>query len=51
VLAIYPVVLGTGKRFFVEGTPASSLELVSTQAMPFGMIFSTYKVAGSLKKG
>src|SRR4051812_4614677 len=51
VLAVYPVLLGTGKRFFAEGTPAASLELVGTQAMPSGIIFSTYKVAGPLKKG
>jgi dihydrofolate reductase len=48
VLAVYPVLLGTGKRFFAEGTPASSFELVGTQAFPSGIIFSTYKVAGPL---
>jgi dihydrofolate reductase len=51
LLAIYPVLLGTGKRFFAEGTPARSLELVSTKAMPSGLIFNTYKVAGPLKSG
>lgn len=51
LLAVYPVLLGTGKRFFVEGTPASSFELVSTTAMPSGIIFNTYKVAGPLKTG
>src|SRR3954470_19069609 len=51
VLAVYPVLLGTGKRFFAEGTPAASLELVGTQVMPSGIIFGTYKVAGPLKKG
>src|SRR5512140_279186 len=30
VLAVYPVLLGTGKRFFAEGTPARVLELVVT---------------------
>jgi dihydrofolate reductase len=51
VLAVYPVLLGTGKRFFAEGTPARSFELVSTKAMPSGIILSTYKVAGPLKTG
>jgi len=51
VLAVYPVLLGTGKRFFAEGTPARSLELVSTQAMPSGIILGTYRVAAPLKKG
>ena len=51
VLAVYPVLLGTGKRFFAEGTPPRSFELVSTKALPSGIIFTTYKVAGALKTG
>ncbi len=49
LLIVYPVLLGTGKRFFAEGTPAHTFELVSTQAFPSGIIFTTYKVAGPLK--
>jgi hypothetical protein len=49
VLIVYPVLLGTGKRFFAEGTPARSFELVSTKTTPSGVILSTYKVAGPLK--
>jgi dihydrofolate reductase len=51
VLAVYPVLLGTGKRFFAEGTPARSFELVSTNAFPSGIILNAYKVAGPLKTG
>jgi len=51
LLVVYPVLLGTGKRFFAEGTPPRSFELVSTKAMPSGIILSTYKVAGPLKAG
>jgi len=51
VLIVSPVLLGTGKRFFAEGTPARSFELVSTQATPSGVILSTYEVAGPLKTG
>jgi dihydrofolate reductase len=51
LLVVYPVLLGTGKRFFAEGTPPRSFELVSTKAMPSGIILSTYKVAGPLKTG
>jgi len=51
LLTVYPVLLGTGKRFFAEGTPPCTFELVSTKAMPSGVIFSTYKVAGPLKTG
>ena len=49
VLIVYPVLLGTGKRLFAEGTPPRALELVGTKAMPTGNIVNTYKVAGPLK--
>jgi len=51
LLAVYPVLLGTGKRFFAEGTPARSFELVSRNALPSGIILSHYKAAGPLKTG
>jgi len=47
LLVVYPVLLGTEKRFFAEGTPPRSFELVSTKAMPSAQ----YKVAGPLKTG
>jgi dihydrofolate reductase len=49
LLIVYPVLLGTGKRIFAEGTPARSFELVSTRAFPSGIILTTYKPAGPLK--
>jgi|SRR5580658_4492437 dihydrofolate reductase len=51
LLVVYPVLLGTGKRFFAEGTPARTFDLVSTQTTPTGIILSSYKVAGPLKTG
>ena len=48
VLIMYPVLLGAGKRFFAEGTPARALELLSTKAMPSGIMLSRYKTAGPL---
>jgi dihydrofolate reductase len=51
LLAVYPVVLGTGKRFFTEGSAARSFELVNTNTFPSGVVFSTYKVVGPLKTG
>jgi len=51
MLIVYPVLLGTGKRFFAEGTSARSFELVSTKATPSGIVVSTYKVGGPLKTG
>jgi len=49
VLVVYPVLLGTGKRLFAEGTPARSLELASTEAMSSGVILSTYTRVGPLR--
>ena len=51
LLAVYPVLLGTGKRFFAEGTPAQSFEFAGTKAMSSGVILTTYQVAGPLKTG
>lgn len=44
LLVVYPVLLGTGKRFFAEGTPARSFKLVSTRAFPSGIVLSHYGV-------
>lgn len=49
LLIVYPVLLGTGKHFPAEGTPARAFELVSTKALPSGVIFNAYRAAGSLK--
>jgi dihydrofolate reductase len=49
LLIVYPVLLGTGKRLFAEGTPARSFELVSTNALPSGVTFSLYKFVGPLE--
>jgi dihydrofolate reductase len=51
LLIVYPVLLGTGKRFFDEGTPASTFELVRTQTTPTGILLNAYKVIGPLKTG
>ena len=51
VLAVFPVLLGTGKRFFAKGTPARSFELVSTEATSSGVILNTYRMAGRLPMG
>jgi dihydrofolate reductase len=51
VLAVYPVLLGRGKRFFSDSVDPRELALVSTQAFPTGIILNTYKVVGPLKTG
>ncbi len=49
ILVVYPVLLGTGKRLFAQGTPARAFERVSTKALPSGVVVSAYKFAGALK--
>ena len=51
LLIISPVLLGTGKRLFAEGTPARAFALVHSQTFPSGIVFSTYKAAGTLQAG
>ena len=51
LLLVFPVLLGQGKRFFSDGTPPRELALVSTKAVPSGVIISTYKPSGPLRTG
>ena len=50
-LLVFPVLLGSGKRFFAEGTPPRELALVSTKAVSSGVIISTYSPNGPLRTG
>lgn len=49
LLIVYPVLLGTGKRFFADGTPPCAFELLGTKALPSGIVINRYKAAGPLK--
>ena len=49
VLLVDPVLLGTGKRIFREGTPARAFELTGSKAMPSSIVINSYKGAGPLK--
>ena len=51
LLLVFPVLLGSGKRIFSEGTPPCELALVSTKAGPSGVIISTYRPSGPLRTG
>lgn len=51
LLLVFPVLLGTGKRFFSEGTPPREFKLVSSKAVASGVILSTYKPNGPLRTG
>src|SRR5215217_2462757 len=47
----FPVVLGTGKRLFGEGTIPRSFRLVDTQLNTTGAVLHVYERAGALKYG
>lgn len=47
----FPVVLGTGKRLFGEGTIPLSFRLVDTQLNTMGAVLHVYERAGSLTYG
>ena len=49
-LLVNPVLLGKGKRFFADDTPARALTLESSRALPSGIVVNSYKVAGSVQK-
>ena len=50
-LIIYPVVVGSGKRLFADGTVAGALELADSKITPSGVIIATYRRAGDLQTG
>jgi dihydrofolate reductase len=50
-LWVYPVVLGTGKRLFREGSIPSSLRLTETQTTSTGVLVSTYEPTGEVQHG
>ena len=49
LLLVFPVLLGVGKRIFLEGTPPRELTLVSTKSVGSGVIISTYRPSGPLR--
>lgn len=49
VLAISPVLVGTGKRMFTEGTPGRTFELASTTALPSGIVVCAYTLGEPLQ--
>jgi dihydrofolate reductase len=50
-LWIFPVVIGTGKRFFGEGTIPAALKLVDSQVSKTGVTISVYERAGDVEPG
>jgi dihydrofolate reductase len=50
-LWIFPVLLGTGKRLFANGTMPARLKLVETQTSSTGVVLQVHQSAGSLEYG
>jgi dihydrofolate reductase len=50
-LWMFPVALGTGKRFFGDGTIPVALELVSSKTSKTGVTINTYRPAGDITPG
>jgi dihydrofolate reductase len=48
-LLVSPVLLGTGKRLFAEGTRGRAFEFVSSTPTASGVLLNTYQVAGPVK--
>ena len=42
-LAVYPLVLGTGKKLFSDGFALAKLTLVETRALQSGVLINTYR--------
>jgi dihydrofolate reductase len=50
-LMTFPVVLGRGKRWFGEGSPARGLRLVDHKVTRSGAVIATYEPAGEIEQG
>ncbi|MHA7777760.1 dihydrofolate reductase family protein [Roseibium sp. M-1] len=51
ILLVFPVLLGTGKRFFPASTPPRELALTVSKAAASGVLINTYRPAGPLRTG
>ncbi|MBO9097612.1 MULTISPECIES: dihydrofolate reductase family protein [unclassified Rhizobium] len=51
VLYTFPIVLGSGKRLFGNGTSPGTLRLVDHQVSPGGTVIATYEPAGPVETG
>ena len=50
-LMTFPVVLGTGKRLFGDGTAARTMTMVDQKVTPRGAVIATYEPGGPVKLG
>ncbi|GAA2635568.1 dihydrofolate reductase family protein [Dactylosporangium fulvum] len=50
-LAVFPVLVGTGKRLFGDGTVPAGLRLTATATTGTGVVLTTYERAGRVEYG
>jgi dihydrofolate reductase len=50
-LWLFPVVIGTGKRLFADGTIPSGLKLLDSKVSSTGVVIATYEPAGEIPIG
>jgi dihydrofolate reductase len=50
-LWIFPLVIGTGKRLFAEGTIPAALKLTDSKVSTTGVVIGTYEPAGEIVTG
>ena len=50
-LMVFPVVIGSGKRLFAEGTLPGKLKLVDSRVSTTGVLIATYQPAGEIVTG
>ena len=50
-LMTFPVILGSGKRLFGDGTPPGAMRMVEHQITPGGNIIATYQPDGAVETG
>jgi dihydrofolate reductase len=51
ILMTFPVILGSGKKLFGDGTPSGAMRMVEHQITPGGIIIATYQPAGAVESG
>lgn len=51
MIMTFPVILGSGKRLFGQGTPSAGMMLVDAQTSSTGVIIATYEPAGQVPLG
>ena len=49
ILMIFPVVIGTGKRLFGQGTPPRTMAVTGSRTTPRGTVIATYEPVGEIE--